>query len=310
MAVADIYQLSHMPYNEGCQLIAGESGDCPRGEGDAMNGADILHTIVVGQQCGYIAEAAAVACVYHKQQHQNQNQQQSALPHVRNAFGQNYQASGNDGQDDHNLIHSISVLHGICPCGEAQAAACVKYGGNGGQYPGHACQADTFDNHFFLGDQCQTTGDVDVEHQPDADEHHGLGLDNIDGSRPFLLRYGLMPACGLGQQQMAHKHHNKVYTGQNQEHLVDAAFPQGVQQRLHDGACDGLGGAETSHCQSRCQTFAVLEPQHQGFDRGEIACAQADTHDETVADIDADQCQRAVLMGTAVPDEEAGSCHP
>ena len=81
MPVADIGKAAHMVYNKGCQLVAGETCDCPCGESDTMDGADILHTVMVGQQSGNIAETAAVTCVYYEQQDKHQNHQDCRLSH-------------------------------------------------------------------------------------------------------------------------------------------------------------------------------------------------------------------------------------
>ena len=119
-----------------------------------------------------------------------------------------------------------------------------------------------------------------------------------------------MPAGGLGEKKMADEHHNKVNHGQDQEHFVNAALSQRVKQSLHNRAGDCLGGAEACHCKSGGKTFTVLKPEHEGFHRREITGSKTDSHDEAVAHLNAQKGYDASGVGTAVPDEEAGSCHP
>ena len=309
MAVADFSGGTHMIYNEGRQLVSGETRDSPRGKGNAVDGADILHAVMVGQQRGYVAEAAAVAGVHYKQQDQYQNHQYGALSHVCDTLGQDHQSGCDNGEDNHNLVNRVSVLHGVSPRGEAQPSAGVKYCRYGSEDTCHPCKTDTLNDHFLLGDQGEAAGDIDIKHQPDANEHNRLGLDDVDCPCAFFLGSGLVPASGLGQKQMTHEHHDKIYRSQDQEHLVDAALTQGIQHGLHNGAGDGLGSAEARNRESGSQTLAILEPEHQRLYRGEITGSQTDTHDKAVADIDADQGKRAALVGAAVPDKEAGACH-
>ena len=74
-----------------------------------------------------------------------------------------------NGEDEDQLVNGIPVFHLVSPCGEAQTAARIEDGGYGGDDSGSACQADALHDHLLLGDQSQAAGDVDVEHQPDAD---------------------------------------------------------------------------------------------------------------------------------------------
>ena len=118
-----------------------------------------------------------------------------------------------------------------------------------------------------------------------------------------------MPGVGFLQQQVACKHHDKIYHGQNQEHLIDAAVSQIVQHCLHDGACDCLCRTEACNRQSGGKAFPVLKPQHQGLHRGQIAGTKPDAHEKAVAKVDTDEGQRALLMGASIIDEKAGACH-
>ena len=198
----------------------------------------------------------------------------------------------------------------ICPCGEAKASACIEDCGYGGDNADRTCQTDTFHDHFLLGDQCQTAGDVDVEHQPDADVvGNGTGLDSCKNALSCFLLLGLMPVGRLCKKKVTNEHHHEINGSQDEEHLVDAALAQIVQQCLHDGACDGLCSAEACHGESGRQTLLVLEPEHQCLHGRQVAGTETDTHDEAIGDIDAKQCQNASLVLAAVPDEEAGTCH-
>lgn len=104
----------------------------------------------------------------------------------------------------------------------AQAPAGIKYCGNGRKNANNAGQSDTFDDHFLLRDQSQSTGNVEVEHQPDADEDNRLGLDDIDGFLTLFLFCRLMPAGRFGQKQMTYEHHDKINGSKDEEHRVDA----------------------------------------------------------------------------------------
>ena len=293
----------------GGQLVAGQSGDAPCGKGDAVDGADVLHAVVVAQQRGHVAVAAAVAGVDGEQQDQHQGGQQEAAVVVGDALGHDDQAGGHQGHDEDDLVDGVAVLEGVGPGGEAQATTGVEHGGDGGQQAHGAGQADALDDGLLLRDQRQAAGDVQVEHQPDADEGDGLGLDHVHGAGLALASGGLMPAVGLLEQQVADEHHHEVHGGQDVEHLVDAGLAQVGEQGLHDGAGDGLGRAEARHGQTGGESLAVGEPQHQGLDRREVSGAQADAHDQAVADVDADQGDEAARMVAAVEDEEARADH-
>ena len=303
-------KLAGMVHDPGSQLIACQPGNGPCGKGEAVDGADIAHAVMVGEQSGHVGEPAAVACVYNENQAEHQDNQQGIALAVFDAACQHDDSGKDDGQDEDQLIYGIPVLHFVRPCGEAEASARVEDGGYGGDYAGSACQADTFHDHLLLGDQGQAAGDVDVEHKPDADiVGDRPGLDDIHHAFALLRLIGLMPGIGLLQQQMSREHHHKIHHGQNQEHLVDAAVAQIVQHGLHDGAGDGFRRAEACNRKAGGKAFPVLKPEHQGLHRGQIAGAQADAHDETVAYVDADQSQGAVLMGAPIVNEESGSRH-
>ena len=80
---------------------------------------------------------------------------------------------------------------------------------------------------------------------------------------------------------MPQHHHDKINSPQDIEHLGNA---QPALNQLHDGGGDGLGQAEPHDGNAGGQPLLSLKPQHQGFYRGQIANAQANTHDTAVAD--------------------------
>ena len=59
IAVSVVRKGTYMVHDKGCNLVSGETGDGPRGEGDTVDCTDVLHSVMVGQQCGNVAEAAA-----------------------------------------------------------------------------------------------------------------------------------------------------------------------------------------------------------------------------------------------------------
>lgn len=244
--------LSHLIYDQSSHLIACQPGDSPGGEGDAVNGADISHPVMIRQQGGHIAETAAISCVYHEEQHQDQYREKhagrTAVYNVSallcDGLSNDHKAGSRDGEHKDDLIYRVPVFHGVSPCGEAQPPACIEHRRDGGQDPGHSAEADTLDDHLLLRDQGETTGDIQVEHDPDAYKYDRLCLDDIESSCALFLLCRLMPARRLCQEQMPHEHHHKIYGGQDQEHLPDAVLTQGIQKRLHDRACDSLGRAE------------------------------------------------------------------
>ncbi len=306
---------SRMFHDKVRKLIACEACEAPCGEGQSVDGADVAHAVMIGEEGRDIGEAAAVACVHYKDQSQHQYDQQSASFAVLNASRQHDDSCEDDGENEDKLINGISVLHGVRPCGKAETAACVEDGGYGRDDAYHSCETDTFHDHLFLRDQGKTAGDVDVEHKPDTDVvGNGSCLDDGHHALTFFLLLGLMPVRGLFQQDMPCKHHDKVDNCKDQEHLVDAAVSQIDQHCLHDRAGDSLCCAEACDRKAGGKALSVLKPQHQGLYGGQIARAQTDAHDETVAYIDADQGQYAAgavvnIILAAVIDEEACTGH-
>ena len=106
--------------DKGSHLVSGKPGKGPGGKGDAVDGTDIFHSIVVGKQGRHITEASAVSGVYHKQQDQHQDHKEGVLPHVGNALGKDYQPRSGNGKNENNFVNGIPVLKGIRPGGEAK----------------------------------------------------------------------------------------------------------------------------------------------------------------------------------------------
>jgi len=299
-----------MIHNKGGHLIAGESRKRPCGERDPVDGADGAHAVMVRQKRRHIGEAAAVSCVYHKDQSQYKEYQKSVSFAVLDAAGEDYKRRADDGKDEDHLVDGISVLHSVCPCGESKSAARVKDCGYSGDHAYKSRKSHTFHDHFLLRDQRQTAGDIDIKHQPDSNVvGDRLCLQHADDAGLGVLSLRLMPALRLLQKQMAHEHHDKVNCRQNDEHLVDAAVSQILQHTLHDRARDRLCRAEARHSQARRQTFSVLKPKHQRLYGREVTGSETDTHDKAVAYIDADERQCAVLVLSAVVDEKSRPRH-
>ena len=55
-----------------------------------------------------------------------------------------------DGENEDDLVNGISVLEGVCPCGESKTSAGIKDSGNGGENANHSHKTQTFDDHLFL----------------------------------------------------------------------------------------------------------------------------------------------------------------
>lgn len=108
---------------------------------------------------------------------------------------------------------------------------------------------------------------------------------------------------------MSDKHHDKINNRQNQEHLINAAFTESVQHSLHNRTCNRLRRAESRNRQARRKTLSVLKPEHQRFDRRQVTCSEADTHDEAIAQINAEQRQHTAFMRAAVIDKKSCARH-
>ena len=198
----------------------------------------------------------------------------------------------------------------IADAGEEQAARSIENGGQGGYQSHSGGKADALDDGLFLRQQSQTAGDVDIEHEPDAHiVADGPDPDNSDDTLTLFLFLWLVPVSGFFKQQMSCEHHYEIYSGKNVEHFIYAALTQIIQQGLHDGAGNGLCGAETCNGKACGKAFLLAEPQHQRFYGGEVSCAQTDAHDETIAYVYSDKCHDAALVQTAVVNEEAGTDH-
>ena len=70
---SDITGSTDLVDNQGCNLITGQSCDCPSRKGNTVNCTDVLHSEVIGQKGGHVTVAAAVSGIYNKQQNQYQD---------------------------------------------------------------------------------------------------------------------------------------------------------------------------------------------------------------------------------------------
>lgn len=141
---------SEMVNNKGSHLISGKACDCPGGKSDSVDSADIFHAVVIGKKGGNIAETTAVSCIYYEQKNQYQDHQESILSHVGDTLGNNDKTGSNNGENEDDLINGISVLKGVCPCGESKTSAGIKDSGNGGENSNHSHKTQTLDDHLLL----------------------------------------------------------------------------------------------------------------------------------------------------------------
>ena len=265
---------------------------------------------MIRKQCRHIGEASAVACVYNHDQGDDQNDQQCISFAGLDTLCHHYDRRKCDGQDEDQLVNGITILHGISPCREAETTACIEDSREGGNDTCRCSKSDTLNDHLLLRDQCKTAGDIDVEHQPDTDVvANGLRLKCCHDARLLTLTLGLMPSGGLSKEQVSDKHHNEIYAGQDPEHLVEAYI---FLERLHDRACDSFCGTKACNGKTCCQTLTILKPEHQSLDRRKITGTEADTHDETIAEINTDQDHRTAmkrLTGASKENEQACQRH-
>ena len=68
---------------------------------------------------------------------------------------------------------------------------------------------------LFLGDECQSASDVEIKHQPDADEC--LILEDIKRMGAFCLCAHFDPIRRLLQKKMTREHHDEVDNSQDVE---------------------------------------------------------------------------------------------
>lgn len=301
---------ARIAHDQGCDLVAGKTRKRPCGEGDTVDRADAAHAVVVGKQGRHIGETAAVSGIYHEDQRQNQNNQEHIALSVLDTAGKHNRSGKHNGEHKDQLINRISVFHQIRPRGEAETSARIEDRGYRGNHTDHACQTNTFHDHLLLRDQRKTAGDIDIEHQPDTDIiADRAGFDGRHDALSLFLLLRLMPARGLRQKEMSDKHHYKINRREDVEHLIDAALAQICKERLHDGACNRLGAAKARHRKTCRKTFLILKPEHQCLYRGQISCSESHAHDKAVADINADQRQRAAGIVSSIIDEETCARH-
>ncbi len=310
ITVGILDKASRIAHDQGCDLVAGKTRKRPRGKGDTVNRADAAHAVMVGKQGRHIGEAAAVSGIYHEYQCQHKNNQQHIAFTVLNAACEHNCAGKYNREHENQLVNRISVLQVIRPSGEAETTARIEDRRYCGDHANHACKADTFHNHLLLRDQRKTTGDIDVEHQPDA--HIVADRAGFDGSHDALslfLLLRLMPALGLRQKEMTHEHHYEINRSENPEHLINAALSQIGKKSLHDRACNRLRAAKARHRKTGRKTFLILKPKHQSLYRGQITGSETDAHDKAVADIDAHESENAAGMVSSIIYEETCASH-
>jgi len=74
-----------------------------------------------------------------------------------------------DRKTEDNFVHGVAVFKVICPYIDAPSSSCIENCDYCGNYSDCTSKAYSFYNHFFLIDDDKTTGDVDVEHEPNVD---------------------------------------------------------------------------------------------------------------------------------------------
>lgn len=93
---------------------------------------------------------------------------------------------------------------------------------------------------------------------------------------------GFDPAGRLFKKQVADKHQDAVNAAHDDEHVGRIVVASG-NDGLHDWSCDCFCRSKTRDGQACGQALAVLEPKHQGLYRRKVSGAQADSHDDAVA---------------------------
>ena len=82
---------------------------------------------MVGQKCGNVGEASAVSCINYEDKCKYKENKKPVALSVLNTAGDHYKCGKCDGKDEDHLIDGISVLHGICPCGESETSTGIEY---------------------------------------------------------------------------------------------------------------------------------------------------------------------------------------
>lgn len=134
---------------------------------------------------------------------------------------------------------------------------------------------------LFVGDEGKPAGDVDIEHQPNAEEfdvtkNFEAGEEGLD----LKLFVFLHPAFGLFQKQMPAEHHHEP---DRREDIERKFRTDAVDQPFDHGREDHFCRTEARHGKPRCKTFVVFKPKHQRFDGREITKPQTDPHNHAVA---------------------------
>ena len=118
-----------------------------------------------------------------------------------------------------------------------------------------------------------------------------------------------MPIIGLFEKQVPYEHHHEINRGKNKEHKPDSVFAKAFEHPFHNGAGDSLCSAEACNSKTRRKSLLLLKPKHERLYRGKITGTKTDTHNKTVAHINADKRDYAAFMHTAVPDKRTCTCH-
>ena len=111
---------------------------------------DAPHAVVVGKKCGHVGEAAAVSCVHNEDKAKHKGDEDHIACAVFYALCEDDKCGEYDGKAEYELVDGVSVLQGVSPCGEAQTAACVEYGGYGGDDARRSRKAYALDDHLLL----------------------------------------------------------------------------------------------------------------------------------------------------------------
>ena len=129
-------------HDEVRDLVAGQSGEAPCGQGDSVQRADAAHAVMVGEERRQVREAAAVARVDDENQPEHEDGQRYVPVAVPDAAGHHDQRGEYNRKHENQLVDGVPVFHLVAPGGEAEPPARVEYGGDGGDDARRRDEAD------------------------------------------------------------------------------------------------------------------------------------------------------------------------
>ena len=112
-------------------------------------------------------EFSILTCFYNEDKCKQQDDKNKVS--VFNSFGGKNHYDECNRKKEENFEQGVAVFKMICPYIEDQSSPCFEDCAYCGNDSNSTSKAYAFYNYFFLTDDGKTTGDFDIEHEPNAD---------------------------------------------------------------------------------------------------------------------------------------------